>query len=53
MRGLQRNWDPDYLEDGWPRGLDNFFLVDRINSVAMQATMDGTGLLFISHPNRR
>ena len=41
MRGLQRNWDPDYLEDGWPRGLDNFFLVDRINSVAMQATMDG------------
>ncbi|HWP67326.1 MAG TPA: class I SAM-dependent methyltransferase [Candidatus Limnocylindria bacterium] len=41
MRGLQRNWDPDYLEDGWPRGLDNFFLVDRIASVAVETTLAG------------
>jgi SAM-dependent methyltransferase len=41
MRALQRNWDPDYLDDGWPRGLDNYFLVDRIARVAVEATRDG------------
>jgi len=41
MRGLQRNWDPDYLEDGWPRGLDNFFLVERIARMAVETTLDG------------
>jgi SAM-dependent methyltransferase len=44
MRGLQRNWDPDYLEDGWPRGLDNFFLVDRINRVTVEATQAGNAV---------
>jgi len=41
MRGLQRHWDPDYLDDGWPRGLDNFFLVERIARVAVEATLEG------------
>jgi SAM-dependent methyltransferase len=41
LERLQRNWDPDYLQYGWPRGLDNGFLNDRLAVIATEATAAG------------
>jgi SAM-dependent methyltransferase len=38
---FQHDWDPDYMRDVWPRGLDNAFILDRQALVAVEATAAG------------